>query len=394
MQKLIYFSLYFSEGAPIGFIWWAMPSILSDKGFSTTEIATISAIAAIPWSFKFIFAPMVDIISMNWVGLKNQLMIYQVAMGVSLFFMSSAIEAQDKNRILSVIIVHGFFAALQDISIDAMAIRSIPKDQVGKINGIMQTGMLVGRSVFGGAGVYLAYLFGLDIMIYFLIGSIWISLLIFKVSSFAEIPLIKISISKYLNDFMVLLKRKSIWILLGITYFAGFSYNGISTIAGAALTKKEVSPEMYGIAYSLILPLFMSVGALLGGFLSDKAHAVKTLCLSIILSIISSLIVGACIDLLNNNFQLIGSYALFYFFIGSTTASLYGFLMKNTTREFAALEFSIFMGIVNLCDSTSSYLTGQLLLSFNYFFTSALIGSICILSLILIASFNKRISFS
>jgi predicted MFS family arabinose efflux permease len=390
MQKLIYFSLYFSEGAPIGFIWWAMPSILSGKGFSTTEIATISALAAIPWTLKFIFAPLIDLLSMNFVKLKNQLVVYQVAMGVTLLFLEKAIESQQTTQILMVIMTHGFFAALQDISIDAMAIRTIPKDQVGKINGIMQAGMLVGRSIFGGAGVYLAYLYGLDIMVYFLIGSIWISLIIFKSSNFKEAPIRKISAANYLNDFLSLLKRKSIWLLLGVTFFAGFSYNGISTIAGAVLTKKGVSPEVYAFTYSLILPVFMSAGALIGGYLSDRLHAIRTFKVSVLFSILTSLLVGFNIDLVVTNSVLICTYAIFYFFIGSTTASLYGFLMKNTTKEFAALEFSIFMALVNLCDSTSSYMTGQLLLSFNYLFTSAIIGSICLLSLILISIFERH----
>ncbi len=390
MQKLVYFSLYFSEGAPIGFIWWAMPSILSAQGFSTTEIATISALAALPWSFKFLFAPLIDIVSMNWMKLKNQLVIFQIAMGFSLLFLESAIESQQTSRILIVLITHGVFAALQDISIDAMAIRTIPKDQVGKINGIMQTGMLVGRSIFGGAGVYLAYLFGLDIMVYFLIGSIWISLIIFKTSNFSSAPLLKISMSQYLTDFFAILKKKSIWLLLGVTFFAGFSYNGISTIAGAVLTKKGASPQLYGLTYSLLLPVFMSAGALLGGYLSDKLHSIKTFCFSVILSILSSLLVGVSIDTLTDNYLLISTYAIFYFFIGSTTASLYGFLMKNTSKEFAALEFSIFMALVNLCDSTSSYMTGQLLLSYNYLMTSAIIGSICIFSLLFISIFEKN----
>lgn len=390
MQKLIYFSLYFSEGAPIGFIWWAMPSILSGKAFSTTEIATISALASIPWSLKFIFAPIIDILSMNYMKLKNQLVIYQIAMGLSLLFLEQAIESQQTSQILFVVITHGFFAALQDISIDAMAIRTIPKDQVGKINGIMQTGMLVGRSIFGGGGVYIAYLFGLDIMVYFLIGSIWISLIIFKTSNFSETQLVKISIEQYLSDFISLLKKKSIWLLLGVTFFAGFSYNGISTIAGVVLTKKGASPELYGITYSLILPVFMSAGALLGGYLCDRLHPVRTFSVSVILSIASSLIVGLSIDALINNYILIGTYAIFYFFIGSTTASLYGFLMKNSSKEFAALEFSIFMALVNLCDSSSSYMTGQLLLKFNYLATSAIIGSICIFSLIFITKFEKH----
>lgn len=390
MQKLIYFSLYFSEGAPIGFIWWAMPSILSRQGFSTTEIATISALAAIPWSFKFIFAPIIDIVSMNYLKLKNQLVTYQLLMGLSLLFLEEAIVSNQLSQILTVILCHGFFAALQDISIDAMAIRTIPKEDVGKINGIMQTGMLVGRSIFGGAGVYLAYRFGLNIMIYFLISSIWISLIIFKFSSFKETEIAKVTLAEYLSDFWILLKRKTIWFLIGVTYFAGFSYNGISTIAGAILTEKGASPELYGVTYSLILPICMSVGALVGGYCSDKFHSIRTFKISLILCVLSSLLVGYSMDVFLNPKLLVLSYTPFYIFIGSTTAALYGLLMKNTSKEFAALEFSIFMALVNLCESSTSYLTGQLILTMSYFKSSLIVGLICIISFLIVTMFERQ----
>jgi MFS transporter, PAT family, beta-lactamase induction signal transducer AmpG len=65
VKRSIYFFLYFSEGAPIGFIWWALPALLEKAGFSITEIATLSAVATLPWTLKFILAPMVDILSIK-----------------------------------------------------------------------------------------------------------------------------------------------------------------------------------------------------------------------------------------------------------------------------------------------------------------------------------------
>lgn len=389
MRKLIFFSLYFSEGAPIGFIWWALPAILTAQGFNLTQIATLSAVATIPWSFKFLFAPMVDLISMNYLSLKKQLFIYQLIMGVALIYLPESILSSNLSTITTFILIHGIFAALQDICIDALAIKSIPKDEIGRMNGIMQAGMLVGRSIFGGAGVYIAAKFGLSMMVYFLISSIWISLIILQKSKLNTPPTAKKTVSKYAKDFYGLVRKKSFWMLIVITFFAGFSYNGISTIAGAILTQLGASSSLYGITYSLFIPISMACGALIGGNLSDKELRNRTLKTSLLLSILSAILVGLMVDHFISLSVLIGSYVIFYFFVGTTTSSLYGFLMKNTSKEFAALEFSIFMGVVNLCDSSTSYITGQLVQSYSYTMSAFIIGVICMVSLLTLVRFER-----
>lgn len=390
MNRIIYFLLYFSEGAPIGFIWWALPALLSKQGFSVTSIATISAVATIPWTLKFIMAPFIDLMSMHWIRLKGQLMIYQLIMGISMFFVPKAIAAKDANFLILILCIHGFFAALQDICIDALAIRNIPEDETGKINGIMQAGMLVGRSLFGGAGVFIAAHFGIDILTYFLVSSIWISLIALQKTKFEKSVVAAVPVKKYLKDFGGLLTKPIFWLLIAITYFSGFSYNGVSTIASAVLSEFNASATLHGIVYSILLPASMTAGALLAGYLSDQKSAVKTLQGSLILSVISSLLIGWMFDHFPGMQVLIAAYVLFYFFIGATTASLYGFLMKNTSKEFAALEYSIFMAVVNLNDSSSSYLIGQFSEAYNYFIGTALIGAICTIGFILLF-FYKRL---
>lgn len=332
---------------------------------------------------------------MHVLRIKRQLIIYQLLMGIGIWFLPESIRSQNLSLIIAAICFHGIFAALQDICIDALAIRSLPRDETGKINGIMQAGMLVGRSVFGGAGVYIAHVLGLDLLVYFLIGSIWVSLIALQRTRFTREKIAKVSIRQYASDFWRLLRASGFWLLIGITYFAGFSYNGISTIGSAVLAKFDATPLQHGITYSLLLPLTMSVGALFGGYFSDLKNAPRVLQLNLIMSVLTSILTGVLMDRFLGLSPLIAGYMVFYFFIGSTTASLYGFLMKNTSREFAALEFSVFMAVVNMCDSSSSYLTGQLIEKFSYTVSAGLIGAICLICLMFIRVFqNSRDSIS
>jgi PAT family beta-lactamase induction signal transducer AmpG len=388
--RFTYFSLYFSEGAPIGFIWWALPSLLTSRGLSTTEIATISAVVTLPWSLKFFMAPFIDLISMKYLSLKKQIFIYQIMMGTSFFFITSAIESLDQTYISIVLFIHGLFAALQDICIDTLAIRSVPSSEIGKLNGIMRAGMLVGRSIFGGAGVYIAHKLGLNYMIFLLIGSIWLSLIVLSRTKLYEKQIPFKGLKKYGLDFIELLKSKTLWLLALTTFFACFSYNGISTVSGAILTKKGASPQTYALTFSVLLPLFMILGALIGGYLLDKFKSERIVQLAVLYSISLSLLCGYAMDLENQVNTLIVAYALFYSSIGAMTATLFGFLMKKTSAKFAALEFSLFMGIVNFSDSTSSYLTGYFLLSNSHLTTSFFIGMMCFPSLVILQFLNRK----
>ncbi|MBD64850.1 MAG: hypothetical protein CME62_06565 [Halobacteriovoraceae bacterium] len=381
MKKITFFLLYFSEGAPIGFIWWCLPVLLKDQGFSLAEISTVSSIATIPWIIKFLYAPFVDIISFKFLSLKKQLVIYQLVMGTSLFFLQDALHSESLSFLITILCLHGVFAALQDICIDALVIRSIPNGDLGKMNGILQSGMLVGRSIFGGAGVFIAAKLGVNYLVVFLMLSVFVSLIFLAASKIQETKLPNRTVREYLYDLKAVLARVSFWMLIIITYFAGFSYNGISTIGSALLKELGASAQIHATTYSLFIPISMSLGALIWGRWSDRLPAAKVLIAAIASTAVVSITVGLGLDIKLPLTVLILLYVIFYFFIGGCTASLYSFLMKHTKKEFAALEFSLFMGVVNLCDSNASYLTGQLTESFSYTVNTIILGSISLCAL-------------
>ena len=79
--KLLFAACYFSEGAPIGFIWWALPTKLHAAGVSVETTASISALLVLPWVFKFLWAPIIDICrSARW-GYRAWILTLQLFMG-------------------------------------------------------------------------------------------------------------------------------------------------------------------------------------------------------------------------------------------------------------------------------------------------------------------------
>ncbi|MEX0937169.1 MAG: hypothetical protein WDZ59_04860 [Pirellulales bacterium] len=58
-RRILFTPLYVSVGAPIGFLWLAIRTWLRAAGRPIDQIAWLSAILVIPWTFRFLWAPLV-----------------------------------------------------------------------------------------------------------------------------------------------------------------------------------------------------------------------------------------------------------------------------------------------------------------------------------------------
>src|SRR5210317_1115151 len=63
--------LYISEGIPYGFSSTALVAFMRIEGLSLEQIGAFVAAIFIPWSFKWVWAPMIDIIKLNRFGARR-----------------------------------------------------------------------------------------------------------------------------------------------------------------------------------------------------------------------------------------------------------------------------------------------------------------------------------
>jgi len=91
-RRVLFASLYFSEGAPIGFLWWAL---------------------------KFLGAPAIDILrSPRW-PLRAWIASCQTVMGLCLLATLLVDWRADFTAIAALLLLHAAFAASQDVAVDA-----------------------------------------------------------------------------------------------------------------------------------------------------------------------------------------------------------------------------------------------------------------------------------
>ena len=147
--------LYTAQGLPQGFTYVAFPAFLAVNDVSPVAIAQLWAAIALPWTFKFVWGPMVDGIQAPNYGRRRPWILFaQTGMVVtlgSLLFVSDL--AQSIQLVTLMLFIHNLFSSLQDVGVDALAVDVLQPDEVAKANGFMfaakRAGYILGGAILG-----------------------------------------------------------------------------------------------------------------------------------------------------------------------------------------------------------------------------------------------------
>ena len=368
--------LYLCEGAPIGFLWWALPAILRERGVSVDRIGSLASWLVLPWALKFLWAPLLDM--GHGRSLRAWIIAAQLVMAATLLPLALADLERDFGWIATSLAIHALAAASQDAAIDALAIRSVSPRERGRLNGWMQFGMLAGRSLFGGgallarpwmgdSGVVIALSSGLAL------AALWLWLR----PGWSAQARIDSKPEPLWRNLRLALSRRTTWIGLLFAASAGAGFETAGALAGPFLIDRGFDDVVVGRFFGLAAVAAMSIGGFLGGFASDRFGVRRT-------TSVCALGMGACVLLLAwlaradaPSAALISGMTAIYFGIGAFTASSYGLFMALTDPALGATQFSAFMGATNLCESWSARVGGALASQHGYpaaFAAPALVG--------------------
>ena len=147
--------LYTAQGLPQGFTYVAFPAFLAVNDVSPVAIAQLWAAIALPWTFKFVWGPMVDGVQAPSYGRRRPWILFaQTGMVVTLgalLFVSNL--AESIQLVTLMLFVHNLFSSLQDVGVDALAVDVLQPDEVAKANGFMfaakRAGYILGGAILG-----------------------------------------------------------------------------------------------------------------------------------------------------------------------------------------------------------------------------------------------------
>jgi len=362
-RTIVFTILYASEGAPIGFIWWALPTVLRSADVPIEQITGLTALVVLPWVFKFAWAPIVDALRAPWWGFRAWIMTAQALMGLTLLPLVwlDPVTRFDTWRLL--LLAHAFSAATQDVAIDALAINSVPPRDRGLLNGCMQAGMLVGRSLFGGGALWAAAWLGREWIVIALIVWIWIALaVLLGVREPAGLSSPSRTRGAFRRTLWSALQRRTTWLGLGVALTSAAAFEATGQLAGPFLVDRGVPPATIGLFFGIFVVSATLVGGLLGGMISDRWGRIRSVG-AFLGGFVLMIVLLALADSAGGGSRpavLLALLTGMYFFVGLFTAASYALFMDLTEPRLGATQFSTFMAATNGCESWSAWTGGRI----------------------------------
>lgn len=359
-RRWLFGLLYMAEGAPMGFIWWALPTLLTARGIDLATVTALSALLTLPWVFKFLVGPLVDLGIRRGQRLRTWITVCQLGMAVALLPLIGLDWAGDYDILVMVLFVHACLAATQDVAIDTLAIRSVPPAELAQINGWMQTGMLAGRAGVAAGAVALAAAGQEALIVVLLVGLIILPLLALRLASPNEsssgvAPAAPRFSLPLLLAWPVL---PGIWIAL--TAGAGFEF--FTVTAGPLLQELGGTARHTSVLFGVVAPLGLALGALAGGRFAARYGVrpgvlVGMLSVAVTVTTFGAVRAGGWIA---EPFGWLLPLALIYLATGFLICTSYTLLMQLARGGYAATRFSLFMSATNGCEAWAAFAGGRL----------------------------------
>lgn len=360
-------ALYCAQGIPWGFVTITLLAYIAEQGGDEAEVAKITALATLPWSFKMVWGVLIDRFTFRPMGRRRPwVFLAQLGIGASALSMILLDDlSADVATLAKMVFVHNCFVSLQDVATDALAVDILDNQERGRVNGLMWGSSFVGIAIGGaGLGTVLARhgvptAFAVEVSVLFLIALF--PLLLREREGERLLPWTRgeaqgTDTEPHGTSLMQILKK----------LFRAFSargpaigalFAGISTLVMGMMVAfnpsfftKELgwSQEEYSQVMGAGEGIAGVSGALLGGFLVDKL-GVRT-----IYMIAGVCIAGLCLALgfspaARASEAFCATYLLGVTFLSSAqTVAGFSLFMRLCAVAVAGTQFTLFMAISNL----------------------------------------------
>jgi PAT family beta-lactamase induction signal transducer AmpG len=401
-----FFLMYLTEGLPIGFATVTVATQLRRQGLGAAEIGGFLALVLLPWAFKWVYGPFVDLIASRRFGpRRGWILAAQSMMVVTLLPLTQLDLATQWGLFTALLFVHNLFGAVQDVAVDALAVTTLHEDERAFASGMMFAGQSLGVLLGGGGALLLVGQIGLAG------GIVAIALMILAVMGGVVLPMREVparaaahgpgdlrTVGGALGGFL----REALRALFGSRLaFAGlmFAVLPISAMALARGLQSNLAVDL-GLSNAQIGALATAsqaataVTCVLGGWLSDRLPLRRALAVYMALLSAPGLLLmlalqhhgwapgqAAPADLVTAFMAaVVGYQGLFGFIYGARVAVFIGI----TQPAVAATQFAAYMALTNLSITYSVVWQGHAVEQWGYAVTlgiDALVGLVGLLVL-------------
>lgn len=382
-------ALYFAQGVPWFFVATALVTFLVDNGTMDDEqkLALISA-GMLPWIIgKLVLGPLIDRYRFPSMGRRRPwVIISQLGM---LLTMAAFLLVDDPAENLGTLglffLIHNIFAALQDVSSDALAVDILGDDELPLANGLMFVAKGLGAmfAVLGLSRVLTDSGFHAALMVQIpvLFAVMLIPIFILERPGDKRFPWSEdasadrtgtdddsMTFGEIITGFRGAISNKAAkmaLVLCTVMWIGGGMGTGMGIIdfQWEFLFVEELGWESQDYLDTKGAPIFLMtmLGFLIGGLLGSKFGSKKTLTYAVAIGTVMT--VGW--SMLRSNWDdstfMLQAWLVWTLVWAIVGANLLAFLMSITVKDLGGTQFSIYMTLINVGAFAGNALSTQLL---------------------------------
>ncbi|MED6338015.1 MAG: MFS transporter [Candidatus Thermoplasmatota archaeon] len=381
-------SLYFSQGVPWAFIAVAFVAYLvghDTYDISDDEVAALTLMGTLPWMFgKLILGPMIDRFQSSTMGRRRPWVLFsQFGMVVT---MAAFLLIDDPETDLAAIgmffLIHNIFAALQDVSSDALAVDVLKEDEVALANGLMFVskgfGFMFAALVLGkvlidsgfqsALNVQIPLLFVLMLIPFFILEREGDSRFLGGTSDNQQHQNASMNFGELKDSLFGVMKESSTrWALLlaAIVWIGGGMGGGMGIIdmqfQFVFVEDLGWSEEDYLALKGATIFMMTMLGFLVGGFLGKKFGSHKVMMYAVGIGTVMTLIWSSLRGNWSDDSFMQYAWMIWTFVWGIVGANLIALLMSLTSSELGGTQFSLYMTAINIGAISGTMISPRLL---------------------------------
>jgi len=386
-----FIALYFAEGLHMGMLFVGIPAWLAMQGKTPTEIGAFAIACSLPWTFKFVAAPLMDRYAYLPMGRKRPWVIGAqlglTASFVALAFVPEPLLNLDLLNIAA--FIASFCGALQDAATDGMAVDVLEDHQQARANGFMGGARMIGSSLALAVGSWILNVYGFTSAI--LAISVMIGLMTFVPILLREQAEEKIlpwtagrasarNETLQVSDWSTILKslyslfRLRDSMLVGAMMFVTMgSYNYFETLLPLFAVKiTGWTNTLYSQAFATADLIGGIAGLLIGGYLIERFGKKRMIgfYFFLIMLITSALILSK--PLWQNTTFLYGFIIVYRWLNAFAKIGAYAIAMQCCSKKVSASQFTFYMTLGSLGSMAGATLIGPMKENFSWDVTFSL----------------------
>ncbi len=356
--------LSFSSGLPLGLVWIAIPTWLAREGVDI-KIIGLFTLAQAPWSFKFLWSPLMDRYALPLPRLGGKLgwtLAAQVLLLALTFLLGNVAAHPDAIWIVGTLtLAIAFASATQDIAIDAYTVEVLRPAEQGVAVGARTAFYRAAMFVAGGLAITAAGLWSWP-LVFTLIATAYLPLLVVTLlaprSDVERLPAVPSLRAAVWEPFVGFLRKARALELLAFVVLYKLADNLAGALVRPFLVQTGFNDFDVGVATATIGLVATLAGTFLGGLLTTAmglGHALWAFGALQVLSNFGYVLIAA----VGANRPLMYAAMGFESLTSGMGTGAFGvLLLRMTMKRFSATQYALFSSLFALPRILAGPVTG------------------------------------